>query len=166
MAFHKGFGLIEVLFAAVVLAFLILGLNLLQKGNREGILRVRARDAANTIAQDVIDSISALSPSIVKYEKRKCDKNDQNKKDLCVSRTFSGLAGDVDVDYDIEVEVKDAAKDPSVDEKEKTKFTEEQTGTGTDKLIVEHKYARQVNVTVSWNFKKSTQSINVSSVIR
>ena len=31
---------------------------------------------------------------------------------------------------------------------------------------IEHVYAKQVDVKVSWNFKGSEQSVNVSSVVR
>jgi len=164
----KGFGLIEVLFAAVVLGFLIVGLTRLQMGNRESILRIRARDAANTIAQDVIDSISALGSTIVNTETRACNRNTTPPDGLCKSRKFKGLAGEVNVNYDVKVEVVDATEPEDVEaatsEVTETEFTKAQTG--ADKLLIEHKFAKQVTVTVSWNYNKTTQSINVSSVIR
>jgi len=150
----KGFGLIEVLFAAVVLGFLIVGLTQLQMGNRESILRVRARDVANVIAQDAIDSVSVLG-SAAKL----------GQKNLSKSREFtSGIIGNVEVKYDVAVNVADIAG-PQM-RTEETDFTKAQTQ-ASEKLNVVHKLARQVDVTVSWNFKKtSPQSISVSSVIR
>jgi prepilin-type N-terminal cleavage/methylation domain-containing protein len=73
--FKKGFGLIEVMIAAVVLGFLIVGLTRLQMGNRETILRVRDRDAANFIAQHVLDSISALGKNA--FIKNECKGTDE-----------------------------------------------------------------------------------------
>ncbi|MCL2102153.1 MAG: hypothetical protein FWH22_10635, partial [Fibromonadales bacterium] len=61
----KGFGIIEVVAAAVVLAFLLVGLNIMQKGNREAVLRIRARDAAQIVAQDFLDSLNRLGVSSV-----------------------------------------------------------------------------------------------------
>jgi prepilin-type N-terminal cleavage/methylation domain-containing protein len=156
-ASQKGFGLIEVLFAAVVLGFLIVGLTRLQIGNRESILRVRARDAANTFAQETIDSISALGSAA------KVGQNNFSK-----SREFtSGIIGNAKVDYKIAVDVNDVdatSEEGKLRITEETELTRAQT---TDKLDVVHKFARQVDVTVSWNFKNnSKQSINMSSVIK
>jgi len=156
----KGFGLIEVLFAAVVLGFLVVGLTRLQMGNREGILRVRARDVASTIAQDVIDSISTIGSASVAAGTRKCNDEDEATRDLCRLRTFSGLAGDMEVKYKVQVEV---TKVQGAEGKSGIK----ETGlTQATAIRVEHEFAKQVNVTVSWDFKQTTQSINISSVIR
>jgi len=139
----KGFGLIEVLFAAVVLGFLVVGLTRLQLGNREGILRIRARDVANIIAQDVIDSISTLGLAAKIGGPYKFS-----------DTTEIGI-------YDIVYVVKEAEIEQKA--KAETELIKAQT---TDKLTLDHEFARQIDVTVSWNFKKSPQSISVSSVIR
>jgi len=151
----------EVLIAAVVLGFLVIGLNKLQLGNREGVLRVRARDAANTIAQDIINSYSARGSASLTDEDRKCDK--ENNKDLDLCRTFDGEAGPITVSYRVIVEV-----DKVVDA---NKSVDNQTGymkaLGTNnKLSVKHQMAKQIDVTVKWKFKDSDQSINVSSLIK
>jgi len=156
----KGFGLIEVLIAAVVLGFLIIGLNRLQLGNREGVLRVRARDAANTIAQDIIDSISAIPSASVVTGNRVCD--NQNNKDLCKKRTFEGETGKIDVDFLVTVNV--AAEDANKVVNNETQYIKALGN--ANKLSVKHQIAKQIDVTVKWKFKNSDQSINVSSLVK
>jgi len=160
----RGFGLIEVIVAAVVLGFMLVGLNLLQKGNRESIIRIRARDAANAIAQEVIDSISALgAASVPKTTENippynKCDKNatpDTPTGSLCRERIFKGEnVGDVKVEYLVEVKVSDK-------DKQKAEYETAFTNSG-----LSHQFAKQVDVTVNWKFKNSDQSINVSAIVR
>jgi len=145
----KGFGLLEVIIAAVVLAFLIIGLNTLQKGNRESILRIRTRDVANSIAQDVIDSISALGPASVAAG---------SPPPLQKIHVFDGMAGGVEVQYEITVNVQDATDEQkAVAETEYTKIKS---------VAATHQFAKQIDVTVAWLFKKAPQSINVSTVIQ
>jgi len=155
----KGFGLLEVLAAAVVLAFLLIGLNTLQKGNREGVLRVRARDAANTIAQDIIDSISALGLASVVNGERTCS----NNNDLCRRRIFRGEAGEIPVNYSATVRV----------EENNTQVVEDNTQyinattISNNKLKVKHQIAKQIKVEVRWTFKNnSEQKIEISSLIK
>jgi len=147
----KGFGLIEVLFAAVVLGFLVVGLTRLQMGNREGILRIRARDVANTIAQDVMDSISTMGLA-AKIEA----KNLEPRKHIFNSET----AGNTEVEYDVEFEVK------KVEAEEAAKVETEFTKSAGASITLDHEAARQIDVKVSWKFKQMPQSISVSSVIR
>jgi len=167
----RGFGIIEVLVAALVLGFLIVGLNIMQKGNRESVLRVRARDGANVVAQDVIDSISALGSASVRIPAPndpplECDKTapvGSAKRSLCKERSFDGAAGDVKVDYRVTVEVKEVEE-----VEEKTDFVKavEVSGDPFKDIKVKHDVAKQIDVTVKWDFKSSEQSINISSVIR
>jgi len=159
----KGFGLIEVLIAAVVLGFLIIGLNTMQKGNREAVIRVRTRDAANTIAQDIIDSISARGSASVKAEKRTgvCPAT-AGKEDLCRRYNFEGEAGKIYVDYWITIEVKEDIKNVVED---KTTYMKATNSAGNN-LSVKHQTAKQIDVEVKWKFKNSNQSINVSSLIK
>jgi Tfp pilus assembly protein PilV len=157
-ASRKGFGLLEVLVAAVVLGFLIIGLNNLQKGNRESILRVRARDAANAIAQEVIDSLAALGPASVQAN--------SNGYSLDKKRVFDGEAGKVEMLYSINFIVTDATTSQAAEEKTDYMKALETSG-NPDNFSVKHQFAKQVEVTVNWNFKNnSKQSINMSSVIR
>jgi len=145
MNYRKGFGLIEVLFAAVVLGFLIVGLTRLQMGNREGILRIRARDAANAIAQEIIDSLAARGPASVPASGEDVRK-----------RFFEGAAGNIEVPFTIKFTAQ-----PEIVE-ETTEFSK-----GNSAINLKHQLAKQIDITVSWEFKKnSTQSINMSTVIR
>jgi len=170
-ASRKGFGLLEVIAAAVVFAFMFIGLNILQKGNREGVLRVRARDAANVIAQDVIDSISALGFASIKTVKRpgKCPAPD-NDKDLCRTREFEGETGIVKVDYAITVDVTEDASQEVGNKDDRSNYLTSDyivaTSSNSNAIKVERFFAKRVEVTVNWEFKKSPQSINVSAVIR
>ena len=56
----SGFGIVEVLIAAAVLGFLYMALLNLQSGNREALLRIRGRDGATEVAQNLIDSLGSL----------------------------------------------------------------------------------------------------------
>jgi prepilin-type N-terminal cleavage/methylation domain-containing protein len=150
----KGFGLLEVLIAAVVLGFLIVGLNKLQMGNRESVLRVRARDAANIIAQHVLDSLGSIGiNSLAEGANGVIIDNKPYKY------TFEGKAGKVDMQCIVQVKSLSAAeRNVFVDStiKDKTYFTETN---GT-------KFAKNLEATVSWDFKNSKQSIKVSKVVR
>jgi len=164
MNYRKGFGLLEVLAAAVVLAFLLIGLSTLQKGNREAILRVRARDAANVIAQEIIDSISSIGSASIATEGDKADRwcNDENL-DLCKHRIFKGEVGDIRVDYSAKVLI-------SADEQNQKAGIEETDfikalGSSSGQSV-SHQFAKKVDITIDWKFKDTPQSINVSSVIR
>ena len=148
----KGFGIIEVLAAAVVLGFLLVGLNTLQLGNRESILRIRARDGASDIAQEVIDSIRG-SASIASDITRSCD---DGAEDLCRSRTFKNAT----VDYKVEVNV--TPDDKLVSEIKETEYV----NNPPNDIKIQHQFGKRVDVTVSWLHKKSRQSINVSTVVR
>ena len=55
----RGIGIIEVMVAALVLGILYAAVSNLQKGNRETLLRIRGRDGATEVAQNIIDEISA-----------------------------------------------------------------------------------------------------------
>jgi len=145
MNYRKGFGLIEVLFAAVVLGFLIVGLTRLQMSNREGILRIRARDAANAIAQEIIDSLSALGPASVP-----ASGNDVRK------RSFEGAAGNIEVPYTIKFTA----------EPENVVYQTEYTNSPNNSVNLQHKFAKQIEIEVSWKFNKTDQSIKMSTVIR
>jgi len=164
----SGFGLIEVLAAAVVFAFMFVGLNILQKGNREGILRVRARDAANVIAQDVIDSISAMGIASLKVGQQRggaCPKNQGDPDyDLCRKREFKGEAGTVPIEYAITVDVKPENNNATQLVDDQTEYIKA-LGNTSD-LSVKHQIAKQIDVTVKWKFKNSDQSINVSSLVK
>jgi len=135
----NGFGLLEVLISAVVLGFLIVGLNKLQMGNREMVLRVRARDVAQIVAQNFIDSLNTLGISIDTV-KNKMDEVEIEKKKYTRNYTISA--------------------DTSLKSVERSDYTQL---AGIDTV---HIPAKKVDLKVSWIFKNSTQSINLSRIIK
>jgi len=160
----RGFGLMEVMVAAVVFAFLFIGLNILQKGNRESVLRIRARDAANVIAQDIIDSISAMgSASAPAGGKWSCP----DEPSLCRTRIFTGSVTrllkdttNVTVDYSATVGIEPEEPDQIVNDE--TDYMK----AGSSGISVKRLIAKHVDVTVNWEFKKTNQSINVSALVK
>jgi len=152
----KGFGLLEVLVAALVLGFLVVGLNRMQLGNREAVLRVRTRDAANFVAQHVLDSLGSIGlSSIVAEAKPKCNGDILVYCEPEYKYNFEGNKGIVktDVKYKVEVELLDNS------EQKQTEKTYYESGITTT-------YAKSIEATVSWNFKNSTQSIKMAKVVR
>jgi len=147
----QGFGLMEVVVAAVVLGFMLIGLNTLQKGNREGILRVRARDAASSIAQSTIDSIAALGSAMIIAG--------GTPDTLPKTSFFESGAGEVKIDYKVVVNVTN-------DSIQAVDNSTAYTRNNSVHLKLDEKLAKNIDVTVSWKFKGSDQSINVSTVIR
>ncbi|MDR1812998.1 MAG: hypothetical protein LBQ87_09255 [Candidatus Fibromonas sp.] len=147
----------EVLAAAVVLGFLIVGLTRLQLGNREVVLRIRARDAAQIVAQDFIDSLSRQGISSIKTgdipDKKKeyewtgqNSKNDQSKMTSKITYTIGGKIAD----------------EETLNSVERSNFTD----TGAEGADTKHIVAKKVDLTVSWPSKGSTQSISVSRIIK
>jgi len=143
--FRKGFGILEVLIAAVVLGFLLIGLNLLQKGNREAVLRIRARDAAQIMAQNFIDSLSALGISSVPMGDMETTKD----------YIWKGKSGDITstVPYTIRATISD---EPDLQAEEKSSYAVANT----------HTPAKKVALTVSWQFKNATQSISEERILK
>jgi len=138
----SGFGIVEVLISAVVLGFLYLALLHMQVGNRESLLRIRGRDGAVEVAQNIIDSLKTVGvASIASFS-----------KDNIVKSWERGPGGTSTVTYKADVTVGNA--------------NEYKATTKSNYENVEHVYAKQVDVKVSWNFKGSEQSVNVSSVVR
>jgi len=161
----RGFGLMEVLAAAVVLGFLMLGLTQLQKGNREAILRVRARDAASFVAQHVLDSIAAVG---MKSITRNCTSNSeliycepeyiyyfQGKPQL--DKKTDGIKADTK--YNVEVSILPETETVKTSE-DITLFTE---ATGTSKT---NTISQSLEAVVSWKYKGADQTIRMAKVVR
>lgn len=148
---RKGFGIVEVLVSAAVLGFLYLALLNLQLGNRQSLLRIRGRDGAVEVAQQVLDSLQSIGATGVKS----CSKpgSDTTYLGLDYERSWDrGPGGKSRIVYKTQITVK----------KDQDYAQSEVTGLGT----VSHVYAKNVVVKVSWPFKGSTQSIDISGVIR
>lgn len=142
----KGIGIMEVLVAIAVLGFLYLAVNNLQSGNRETLLRIRGRDGAVEVAQQVIDSLSRVGLTSLQDTVKIED----------IPRTWRGQPGlishDMTVLYDAVIAVSPDSAFTATDSSEYDK--------------VSHVYAKRIDVTVSWPFKSSTQSIQISRIIR
>jgi len=158
----KGFGILEVMIAAVVLGFLIIGLNKLQLGNREAVLRIRARDTANFIAQHVLDSLSSLGINSIKPE-NKANCNNQSLVYCNEAYTYafegknqinkSSTSGNITSEIPYTVEVK--LLDNNQSSQEKTNYT-----------TITNTYAKSLQATVKWKFKNSDQQIEMAKVVR
>ncbi len=146
----KGIGITEALVAAAVLGFLYVAVLNLNNGNHQAMLRLRSRDAAVEVAQVVLDSLKKNGLSMVQssYDA------DTTFPGLTYKRYWARQYGNDSsaIDYDTELTV---FADRNF-ESDASSFYKEQ------KII----YAKMVNVKVSWQFNGSTQSINVSDVIR
>jgi hypothetical protein len=120
----------------------------LQLGNREVFLRIRARDGAVNVAQNAIDSLSlmgaaalskhAIDSQVIEFEK---------------SRSWPRTVGfPMEVVYSVRIEISDDS-------------TYLATETSAYQSL-NHTYAKRLDVTVSWPYKTSVQSINYSGVVR
>lgn len=158
----RGFGIVEVLIAAAVLGFLYMAVLNLQGSNREALLRIRGRDGATEVAQNLIDSLSALG--IANLADKNLPKTAEGTTNYVipidtVTRSWLGQPGAVTntmtVKYWAEVTV---SPDANYIAKTSSKLLGEDS--------VEHVYAKRLDVKVYWKFKSTTQSITVSGVIR
>jgi prepilin-type N-terminal cleavage/methylation domain-containing protein len=154
----KGFGLLEVMVAALVLGFLIVGLTRLQMGNREAALRIRTRDAAQIVAQQFIDSLSSVGVNSIDNEKLKEEVIERvykwQGKNLRATDSITSK-----ITYTIKADVNDIAT-----EEEKSNFTE------SSQTKSSHVRAKKVDLIVSWepfqDKSRGTQSINLSRIIK
>lgn len=147
---RKGFGIVEVLVSAIVLGFLYLALLNLQVGNRKALLRIRGRDAAVEVAQQVLDSLQANGVTALPAAN---EGKPVVVDGLDYERTWERGQGDKSyIVYKTQIKVL-----PDVEY-----VTEDKTDLDTISQV----YAKNVVVTVSWPFNGSTQSIDISGVIR
>jgi type II secretory pathway pseudopilin PulG len=164
----KGFGITEVLISAVVLGFLYMAVLHMQTGNYEALLRIRGRDGAIEVAQQVIDSLNRIGIASIPDPTNHAE-GDEGTIDEAnnlvlelpkISRSWDRGekvgGGKSTIDYTPVVTVS-----PTDDY---TATNESNYASGAN--AIKHVYAKQVNVQVSWQFKGSTQSINMSTVIR
>ncbi len=148
LARKGGFGIMEVLVAIAVLGFLYIAVNNLQSGNRDTLLRIRGRDGAVEVAEQVIDSLSRVGiSSLSSYDTISIPE---------ISRTWKGQPGmvqhDMTVNYSAQVIL---SPDSTFKAKSASAYD-----------TVSHVFAKRLDVTVSWQFKSSTQSVSVSRIVR
>ena len=146
---RKGFGIIEVLISITVLGFLYLALMNLQLGNRQTLLRIRGRDAAVEVAQQVLDSLQSVGASLLPSK----PDEDTTFPGPNYVRQWGRGNDYTSVEYFTEVTVQPDTTYHSKD----------------SSLLVpslEHVYAKNVKIKVSWRFRGSVQSISTSGVVR
>ncbi len=148
----KGFGIVEVLVSAAVLGFLYMALLHLQLSNRQTMLRIRGRDGAVEVAQQVLDSLQIIGAAAIASK----DSSDT---------TYDGL------DYVRKWARGDNNPQDSVEVRYTTRLTvkpDRQYKSSDSSLFysVNHVYAKNISVQVSWPFKNTIQSISISGVVR
>ena len=144
----KSFGIVVILVVVALLGFSYMAIQNLG-GNRDALLRIRGRDGAVEVAQQVLESLKSVGVESIP-SKALADTTFNVQK---INRKWArGLGDSATVTYSSQVTV--AA----------TSSNSLQTPAPFE--MASHIYAKQVTVTVFWNFKGSKQSIEVSSVIR
>ncbi|MBR6450160.1 MAG: type II secretion system protein [Fibrobacter sp.] len=157
----RGFGITEVLVAAAVLGFLYMAVLNMNAGNHDALLRIRGRDGATEVAQNIIDSLGALGLANLSDENLKNAEGEVEYTKILppITRTWEGQPGLVTnkmtVVYNAEVTVS-----PDAD------YTAKTTSLLLNTDSVAHVYAKRLDVKVSWLYKNSTQSITVSGVVK
>ena len=155
----RGFGIVEVLVAAAVLGFLYMAVLNLQGSNHDSLLRIRGRDGATEVAQNIIDSLGALG--LANLTDNKLPTGDDGSVDYKIvlepiTRTWEAQPGAVSntitVVYNAEVTV--------------SPDSDYMASMGSLLDTAKHVYAKRLDVKVSWQFKNTTQSITVSGVVR
>lgn len=160
----RGFGIVEVMIAAVVLGFLYMAVLNLQGGNHEALMRIRGRDGATEVAQKLIDSLGALGLASLSDKMIGTDKDGVLRPITIdsIPRSWLGqpgiLTNTVTVYYDAVVTV---SPDSAYMVKTMSRYLEQE---GQD--TIRHVYAKKLKVTVSWLFKGTPQSITVTGVVK
>lgn len=144
----RKFGIVVSLVVVALLGFSYMAMQNLG-GNGDALLRIRGRDGAVEVAQQVLDSLKSVGVESIP-SKALADTTFNVQK---INRKWArGIGDSATVTYSSQVTV--AA----------TSSNSLQTPAPFE--LASHIYAKQVTVTVFWNFKGSRQSIEVSSVIR
>ncbi len=135
--------------AAAVLGFMYMAVLNLQGGNHDALLRIRGRDGAVEVAQQVLDSLKSVGIASIPS---KANSDTTFEVDAINRKWARGLGDSATVTYTPEVTVAATSN-----------YTSQSTSPFE---TLQHVYAKQVKVKVYWDFKGSTQSIEVSSVVR
>lgn len=159
MKYKRGFGIAEVLVAALVLGFLYLALLNMQKGNREALLRIRGRDGAVEVAQNIMDSLRTVGIAGL----TDCVKSDDAEKNCEIKDTLGWDRGRFVGGDKIENNKARIIYTSEVTFSPDAEYTAEAK---SQYETVQHVYAKRALVKVSWPFKGSTQSIDIEGVIR
>ena len=165
----KGFGITEVLISAVVLGLLYMAILHMQTGNREALLRIRGRDGAIEVAQQVIDEMNRMGiASIPDASNHPADLGSVDAATGNYTFKWDDFTNSpISRSWDRGEKVGGGKSTIEYTPIVTVSPTSDYTATSESNLeTVSHVYAKQVNVQVSWQFKGSTQSINMSTVIR
>ena len=146
---RKGFGIIEVLISITVLGFLYLALMNLQLGNRQTLIRIRGRDGAVEVTQQLLDSLQSVGAALLPSKLKK----DVTFDGPVYVRSWGRGNDSTSVEYFTQVTVE---ADTMYQSKDSSLFVSS----------IEHVYAKNVKIKVSWKFKGSMQSITTSGVVR
>lgn len=145
-----GIGIAEVLVASVILGFMVMALNHLQSSNRDSVIRIRSRDGAIAVSQQVMDSLSALGVASLHGD------DNTNRIVLHKELSWTGTPGIVEttskVNYTVIVNI---APDETYQNVEISKHD-----------TTRHVYAKRLDVTVAWSYKGFSHSINTSGIVR
>lgn len=158
----KGFGITEVLISAVVLGLLYMAILHMQTGNREALLRIRGRDGAIEVAQQVIDSLNRIGIASIP-DPTSVASGDEHIKEGNYVWEWDDISRSWDRGEKVGGGQSTIQYTPTITVSPTTDYT---AINESNLESVQHVYAKQVNVQVSWQFKGSTQSINMSTVIR
>ena len=152
-----GFGIIEILISAAVLGFMIVALNMLQTGNRDMILRIRTRDGAVAVSQEVLDSLSSVGAASLQQP------DDGSKIVLHKTRVWEGqpdaYSHRMTVDYTVRIGILD-------DEDYKEEDASKRGSNASLYHTAQHVYAKKVDIEVEWAYKGTPYSINLSAILR
>lgn len=166
----SGFGITEVLIAAVVLGFLYMAVLNLQGSNHDALLRIRSRDGATEVAKEIIDSLNSVGIAHLAddqlvscgqgcFKLAKKDEAGLNAATLEYSRVWKGQPGIIEHDMKVNYKAEVLVSSDSAFSSRNTSLL-----LGGDSVV--HVYAKRVDVKVSWLFKGAEQSITVSGVIK
>ena len=161
----RGIGIMEIVVSALVLGILYMAVSNLQKGNREALMRIRGRDGATEVAQNILDSIGTLG--LAKFMDASFADINGNPQTLhldTIWRKWEGQPGlishDIKIPYLVDVTV---SPDDTYEAKNASWLL------AADSSLT-HVFAKRVDVTVSWCFKckggAPNQHISISGVIR
>ena len=191
----KGFGIAEVLISAAVLGILYVALLNLQGSNHEALLRIRGRDGATELAQQILDSLSVVGiVNLADDYLATCGINDESlpvwSRSLCglgchalaarkekgsvganspailsYTRIWKGQPGIIESDMKVKYQ---AVVFVSPDETFMSRSSSYACEKNPDfcKGATKHVYAKRIDVAVSWKFKDTDHFITVSGVIK
>lgn len=145
----KGFGITEVLVAAAVLGFMYIGVMKMQETNHLSLLRIRGRDGAVEVAQQVLDSLRNGGVATIQSA---ADKETEFDGPAITKSWARSLGSDASVEYTTKIKVF-----PENDYLAESESEYEN---------VHHIYAKKIEVTVNWTFQNAPLHISVTDVIR